>query len=94
MDYIQTIVIQNAGAPSSNGIYSRDSGGNTWFYSGNGSHIENTVDGWYLIDAVRQEQTYLFDENFETVTAVGDVILPVPTFELFYSEEIQGQLRS
>jgi hypothetical protein len=57
-----------------------------WFYSENGSHIEPTVDGWYLVDSVIDDQTYMFDHNFQTVTAVGDAIEPVPSFELIYSE--------
>jgi hypothetical protein len=87
MSYIKDIILTGAGVNSSNGTFTRESEGLSWFYSENGSHIEPTVDGWYLIDKVVDEQTYMFDHDFQTVTAVGDAIEPVPSFELVYSED-------
>jgi len=86
MNYIKEIIITGAGVESSNGTFTRKGGGLSWFFSENESHIEPTVDGWYLVDKVINEQTYMFDHNFQSVTAVGDAIEPVPSFELIYSE--------
>jgi len=57
-----------------------------WFTGPNNNHIEPTVDGWYLIDKVVDDQTYMFDHDFQSVIAVGDAIEPIPSFELVYSE--------
>jgi len=84
--YIQKVIVTGAGVETSNGIFTRNAGNNTWFYSENGSHLEPTADGWYLIDSTINDQTYLFSPSFRTVTAVGDAIEPVPFFELVYSE--------
>ena len=86
-NFIKEIILTGAGAETSNGTFTRESGGMSWFYSENGSHIEPTVDGWFLIDSVIDDQTYMFDFNFQTVIAVGDAIEPVPSFELVYSED-------
>jgi hypothetical protein len=86
MNNIQKIKIQGAGVSTSNGEFVRNTGGNTWFYSDNNSHIEHTVDGWFLIDSVINDQTYMFDHNFQTVIPVGDAIEPTPTFEITYFE--------
>ncbi len=86
-NYIKEIIVTGAGVETSNGTYTRNSGDETWFYNENGSHIEPTVDGWYLIDSVIDDQTYMFDYNFETVIAVGDAIEPTPSFELVNSED-------
>jgi hypothetical protein len=87
MAFIKDIIVTGSGVETSNGTFTRESGGLSWFYSENGSHIEPTVDGWYLIDSVVDDQTYMFSQDFETVTAVGDAIEPVPSFELVYSED-------
>ncbi len=86
-NYIKDIILTGAGVESSNGTFTRESGGMSWFYSENGSHIEPTVDGWFLIDKIVDEQTYMFDKDFQTCIAVGDAIEPVPSFELVYSED-------
>jgi hypothetical protein len=86
-NFIKDIILTGAGVETSNGVYTRESGGNTWFYSENGSRIEPTVDGWFLIDKIVDDQTYMFDHNFQTVISVGDCINPVPSFELVYSED-------
>jgi hypothetical protein len=85
-NFIKDIILTGAGVESSNGTFTRESGDMSWFYSENGSHIEPTVDGWYLIDKIVDDQTYLFDHNFQSIIAVGDAIEPVPSFELVYSE--------
>jgi hypothetical protein len=85
-NFIKEVVVTGAGVETSNGTFTRDSGGNTWFYSQNNSHIEPTVDGWFLIDSVVDDQTYVFGHNFENVIPAGDAIEPVPSFELIYSE--------
>ncbi len=87
MAFIKDIIVTGAGVETSNGTFTRESGGLSWFYSENGSHIEPTVDGWYLIDSVVDDQTYMFDQNFETVIAVGDAVEPVPSFVFVYSED-------
>jgi hypothetical protein len=86
MKYIKQINLTNAGAETSNGVFSREEGDLTWFYNSEGSHIEPTVEGWFLIDKTLNEQTYMFDFNFENVIPVGDCIEPAPNFELVYSE--------
>ena len=85
-NFIKQVIVTGAGVGSSNGTFTRESGGLSWFYSENGSHIEPTIDGWFLIDSVVDEQTYIFGHNFESVVAAGDAIEPVPSFELVYSE--------
>jgi hypothetical protein len=75
------ILIKNAGVYSSNGEYVF-SDENT--YISNNNHIEKTADGWFLVDGTINDQTYMFDFNFENVYAVGDCIEPVPEFELFF----------
>lgn len=86
LNFIKEIIVTGAGFTSSNGTYTRDSGGDTWFVSSNGNHIEHTVDGWFLVDNTVNDQTYMFDNSFKGVIAVGDCIEPVPTFELVYSD--------
>jgi NAD-dependent SIR2 family protein deacetylase len=85
-NFIKEVIVTGAGVSTSNGTFTRDSGEDTWFYSENGSHIEHTVDGWFLIDSVVDDQTYVFGHNFESVISAGDCIEPVPSFELVYSE--------
>lgn len=75
------ILVRNAGAPSSNGEYVLSSEN---IYISNNNHIEKTVDGWFLVDGTINDQTYMFDFNFENVYAVGDCIESVPEFELFF----------
>jgi hypothetical protein len=83
MDFVYKIILENAGANTSNGEYTRDSGENTWFYSENGNHIEPTVEGWYLVDTTLKEQTYMFNHDFKSIYAVGDCIYPLPNFLVF-----------
>jgi hypothetical protein len=83
MDHIEKIILQNGGIETSNGEYIRNPNEDYWFFSENGSHIEKTIEGWYVFDAVLNEQTYMFDENFKNIYAVGDCIIPTPDFLIF-----------
>ena len=85
-NFIKEVIVTGAGVESSNGTFTRESGGMSWFYSENESHIEPTIDGWFLIDSIVDDQTYVFGHNFENVISAGDCIEPLPSFELVYSE--------
>lgn len=85
LNFIKEVIVSGAGFASSNGTYTRSTGEDTWFVSNN-NHIEHTVDGWFLIDGTINDQTYMFDNSFQSVIAVGDAIEPVPSFELVYSD--------
>ena len=78
---IQKITITNAGANTSNGTYIRQTE-KRFNCEENENHIELTVDGWLLIDHSLDEQTYMFDIDFQNVFSVGDCIEPVPNFSI------------
>jgi hypothetical protein len=86
MLFVQKVIIRGAGIVTSNGEYIRNSDQEARFLNNsNNSHIEHTVDGWFVVDFTTNDQTYLFDHNFQTVIPVGDAIEPIPIFEIVYS---------
>jgi hypothetical protein len=76
---IQKITILNAGADTSNGVYIKIND-DLFLCENNQNFIEKTIDGWILIDKFLDEQTYMFDDKFESVISVGDCIEPIPNF--------------
>ncbi len=80
---IKRIIIENAGVLTSNGEYIRNEENPTIFNGPNGNQLELTVDGWYLVDAIVNDQTYWISEDFDKIGGAGDNIMPIPSFETF-----------
>ena len=69
--FISQIIISGAGETTSNGTYTRASGGNTSFTCSNGNSIEGSGTNWFLYDATLDSSTYanydsLGQGNWET----------------------------
>ena len=82
----QKISIENAGVSTSNGQYLISNTNQNWFDGPNNNHIEKTVDGWFLVDGTLSEQTYMFENDFKKLHAVGDCILPIPNFSVHFDD--------
>lgn len=64
--YISQIIIAGAGEITSNGIYTRSSGGNTVFECSNGNSIYGSGTNWYLSDVIFDDITYA---NYNSLNA-------------------------
>jgi hypothetical protein len=86
MNYINKIIITSSGLERVNGAYIRNSSTDRRFLAATGCFIEQTCEGWYLVDYTTNEQVFLFDFSFENVFVAGDGITPLPIFTIQTSE--------
>lgn len=84
--YINSILLTNAGASSSNGLYTRLSGGYTGFNGPNGNSIGYAYGIWRLSDSYYEDTTYT-SNNIEDINmwAADQGTLPLPTAINTYS---------
>jgi len=83
---IEKIIITSAGVETSNGVYERVAE-KKFICVENQNSINLGIDGWTLNDTTVDDQTYMFDKDFNIVFSIGDCIEPSPNYELIYSEE-------
>jgi len=74
-NYINTIIISNAGTASSNGTYTRNSGGETTFDGPNGNQLifvfyEGNDLRFNLFDVSNDNSTYSLNINYVTINAI------------------------
>lgn len=87
ISYVNQIIISGAGTTSSNGTYTRTSGGTAVFSGPSGNSIEWDGDYWLLYDSSAGDYTYklasyIFDENWQIIEGFGES--PAPTQSLAY----------
>jgi hypothetical protein len=86
MNFINKIIITSLGLERVSGEYNRTQQTEEVFISNEGNFIELTIDGWFLVDKITNEQIFLFDKDFKNVYLVGDCIEPIPTFSVFFNQ--------
>lgn len=87
--YVDEIILTGAGTTTSDGTYTRSSGGSTQFDGPNGNYIYTDGGSWYLYDATFGSDTYIAysytDFSLWYVNA-GDFPEPSATVNTFSSE--------
>jgi len=86
--FVSQITISDAGTPTSDRVYTRTSGGTTFFSGVGGNVIEWAGSVWYLYDDATSNYTYFNSSiTFDDAWQVEEGDAPAPSQSLVYSYE-------